>query len=172
MRTKLTMENFKDLIGYRSDGVLYRKETGKKLGSKHITGYLIAQIERKNYLVHRLVWFHYYGEMPKQNIDHINGIKTDNRIENLRYADYSQNGANRKVSKNNSIGLKGVGRNGNKYQAVIQKNGKSFYLGIFNTKEEASRKYINAAIELFGEFASNGLRRSEEATRRAEMKLV
>ena len=57
----------------------------KQVGSLHKHGYLHCKVGSKHYKVHRLAWFLYYGEFPKNDIDHINGIRTDNRIENLRF---------------------------------------------------------------------------------------
>jgi hypothetical protein len=88
-------------------------------------------------------------------VDHKNGNTLDNRRENLRLATHSQNGANRRVGRNNSSGYKGVSRDkrGGRWQAGIKSQGKSRFLGYFNDPVDAAKAYDSAARELFGEFA-------------------
>ncbi len=81
--------------------------------------------------------------------DHINGNKLDNRKSNLRIATVSENGMNRKVSKNNKSGLKGVSFFEGRWRAYIQRK----FLGYYSTKKEAAIAYNKAAQEFFGEFA-------------------
>lgn len=84
--------------------------------------------------------------------DHINGDKLDNRKENLRICNVSQNAANRKVQNNNS-GYKGVHYRRNKWEAHIKINGKLIDLGRHPTPEDAALAYNKKATEIFGEFA-------------------
>lgn len=86
-------------------------------------------------------------------VDHINGNKLDNRKSNLREATHSQNGMNRKPNKNSSHGYKGAVEESGKYVSRISIEGKSIYIGTFNTAEEAAKAYNIKAIEYFGEFA-------------------
>ena len=94
-----------------------------------------------------------YEYLPK-SIDHINGIKDDNRIINLRECTTQQNGMNRGPQKNNSSGYKGVGwsKKSSKWRAQIRFNNKSIYLGLFDDKKEAAKIYNKEAKKLFGEF--------------------
>jgi hypothetical protein len=97
----------------------------------------------------------FFGAIPPGLlIDHINGIKLDNRIENLRLATDSGNNSNATMSKRNKTGFKGVSFNkwAQKYEARIF-NGKVKYLGVFETAEAASHAYIKAANEIKGEFS-------------------
>jgi hypothetical protein len=95
-------------------------------------------------------------------IDHINGDRLDNRIENLRTATYSQNSANAKRHSRNTSGLKGASKrfkNGKwtgRWQASITYQRKQINLGYFDTKEEAHAAYLEAARRLQGEFANCG----------------
>ncbi len=87
--------------------------------------------------------------------DHWNGIELDNRRDNLRFATVSQNGANRKISKNNKCGYKGVCFHNGKYQASIRANDNNIYLGRFDTPQQANQAYAEAAAKHFGQFARN-----------------
>ncbi len=112
----------------------------------------------KMYKAHRLAWFYMTGEWPPDQIDHIDGDRDNNRLVNLRKATNAQNGANARLSKNNSSGFKGVSFDTSvgRWRASIRRNRQLHYLGFFNTPEEAHAAYASAAVQLFGEFARMG----------------
>ena len=85
-----------------------RNTIGKQVGSLTKQGYLECQIQGKRYLLHRLAWFMVYGVWPPDEIDHINCVRTDNRIENLRLASFCQNQQNKGTNSRNTSGVKGV----------------------------------------------------------------
>ena len=85
-----------------------RIKIGQQFGTRHIYGYRQGSLKGKRYKEHRLIWLYHYGEWPKECIDHINGIRDDNRIENLREATNQQNQFNRKSEKDSSSQYKGV----------------------------------------------------------------
>lgn len=104
---------------------------------------------------HRLAWFLYYGVWPKDQVDHINNIKDDNRIVNLREATVSENQANQKIQVGGSSKYKGVHwkKARNKWGTSITVNYKLIWLGYYHNEEDAALAYNKAALEHFGEFA-------------------
>jgi hypothetical protein len=96
-----------------------------------------------------------YGIDPKElEVDHINGIRSDNRPENLRLATRSDNQRNRQfMNSRNKTGARGVYLNGSKFRVTITYNGMPKHIGLFASKQEAESAAIKARAELFGEFA-------------------
>ena len=138
----------------RSDSWNKRYAGVAALQSIEPTGYLRGTIGGSQYKAHVICWGIYYGRYPSLEIDHINGNKSDNRIENLRSASRSENQINIGIRLNNTSGYKGASwksRNG-KWQSQIQLNGKTKYLGLYNTAEEAGAAYDNASRKYHGEF--------------------
>ena len=130
---------------------------GSIAGSVKSHGYLCVGINYKSYRAHRLVFLMHKGYLPK-TIDHINGDKLDNRIENLRAATVGQNQHNRKTNANNTSGYKGVSWNKgcNKWLSQIKLEGKRIHLGYFDNLEEAAEVVRKAREELHGDFAHHG----------------
>jgi len=152
-------KKLQELFDYR-DGQLYWKERiksdidiSKPAGCIVKDGYRDIKIEGKKYRAHRLIWKYHYGKDPKEFIDHIDGNKTNNNIENLREATNQQNGFNKGPQKNNKLGIKGVRKDRNKYRATIIINGKEKHLGMFFTIEEARLVREEAEKKLFKEFS-------------------
>jgi hypothetical protein len=131
-------------------------KVGDPVGGDNGKGYFQVRVGGKQHLTHRLIWLMVTGSMPKEQIDHINGIKSDNRLANLREATASENNRNVRRRSDNASGFKGVSASGiriNPYKAQIQLNGKNIYLGNFKTPELAYEAYCHKAKELHGEFA-------------------
>ena len=118
------------------------------------SGYLRIFINGRHYAAHRLAWIITFGVEPEGIIDHINGIKTDNRICNLRLATYSQNSMNSKINTLNKSGCKGVAwkKESRKWAAYGKLNGKKKHLGYFNELEDAKKAYCDFARKHHGEF--------------------
>lgn len=126
----------------------------RSAGTVSVQGYVNIQIAGKGtYRAHRLAWLYMNGEWPEGHLDHRNMDRRDNRIENLRLATRSENGANRKVYSNSKSGIKGVSPRLGRWCAQISVRGKVKMLGLFDTKELAASAYAQAAAEHFGEFA-------------------
>jgi hypothetical protein len=125
-------------------------KAGDVAGTIQGKGYLGFNIDNRHYLAHRLAWLYMYGEWPKHQIDHIDGNKTNNRIENLRDVDNSENHRNTKVNSNSTTGILGVCwcSEANKWRAYIHIGGRQKRLGSFDdiadaakARAEAEKKY-------------------------------
>lgn len=152
----LTRKELKKLLKYnQSTGIFIwrqsRKGTKKTdvVGCKQKNGYLQIRVNSKLYKAHRLVWLYVYGYFPKNQIDHINHNKVDNRINNLREVTSQENHKNRKINKNNKSGFNGVywDNKRNKWIAIVQANKKRNYLGHFTNKNDAIKVRKKANIE-------------------------
>ncbi len=130
-----------------------RAMKGEIAGWLSAEGYYKTKIRGDTYFIHQLLWLHVYGYIPKE-MDYINGIRSDNRIVNLREATRTQNLANAKLPTGIS-GLRGVNMNesGSKWRAMIHYGGQHIFLGNYDTKEEAAAVYKKAADHIYGEYA-------------------
>lgn len=161
----LTAERARHLLAYDPvDGVLRWKpvedlhdkvKPGMIAGSDNGNGYIRIWIDGHRYVLHRVIWLIVYGEWPKNMVDHRDGDKTNNRLENFREATNSQNKANGSY-RTSPLGLKGITASGKKWHAQIRKDGKTHYLGTFEDPEDAHAAYMAAAQHFHGEFANSG----------------
>ena len=128
-----------------------RVKIGDVAGYMSNTGYINIEIFSKAYRLHRVIWLMVYGSFPDHVIDHINGNRSDNRLVNLRAATNKQNGENQCLQVNNSSGFRGVSWHSstNKWQARVCHHRSSYYLGTFDTAEEAARVVKGARDLLF-----------------------
>lgn len=124
---------------------------GKVAGTTH-NGYVRIKIAGRKCQAHRIIWKMTYGQMPADMmLDHINGIGSDNRLENLRLATNSQNQMNRRGDTGRAY--KGVYRKGDGWKAEITTAEGRRYLGVFPTAIQAAAAYDQAATEGHGEYA-------------------
>ncbi len=108
-------------------------------------GYITIGIYRKIYRAHNLACLYMTGSWPNSVIDHINGDRSDNRWCNLRDVSLSFNQHNRKsASRNNKLKTLGVRKYRNRYRADIGLNGKSYFIGNYDSLDDARRAYFNA----------------------------
>jgi len=156
----LTAERLRELMDYDADtGALTWKPRRKGVRPGTVgwleRGYRRICVDGRLYAAHRLVWLHVHGVWPRNQIDHINGVRDDNRLINLRDCTASENQHNSKKQKNNACGFKGVSwcSRDSKWAAAIRANGRGLNLGRFDTAEAAHSAYCEAAIRLHGKFA-------------------
>jgi len=125
-----------------------------KAGHHHSRGYVHIGVDGKSFKEHILVWIYFNGaKADDMQIDHINGIKWDNRISNLRQVSGFDNQKNRGKNKKNTSGYKGVHKNKNKWEVSIMANNIRHRLGHFDNPKEAALVYNEAAKKLHGAFA-------------------
>jgi hypothetical protein len=145
----ITQEKLKEILDYNPDTGIFtwkvskakRIKVGSVAGCKNNLGYILIRIDGKIYLAHRLAWLYTHGDFPLNCIDHINQIKDDNRICNLRDVTVSEN-------MQNQSQVLGYTKNGSKYKATITLNNILYQLGSYATKEQARQAYLNAKIKL------------------------
>lgn len=127
----------------------------KPVGSRTDKGYIQVEFRGGAYKAHHLIWLLKTGRLPRDQIDHRDGIKDNNRWYNLREANQSRQMANTKRRSDNACGYKGVHKRlgYNRWRASIRVNGKRHYLGDFYSPEQAHAAYVKAAKHYFGEFA-------------------
>lgn len=125
----------------------------KPPGNKSKCGYVRLYIKGRIFPLHRVCWALHYGEWPKGQIDHINGVRDDNRIENLRCVRHGDNMRNMKMNKRNTSGVTGVHRDKKKWRAVLRFNKKRIDLGVFSHMSFA--KAVRRSVERYAGFHEN-----------------
>lgn len=130
------------------------KHAGKTAGFIMAGQYRMLTLHNKMLTAHRVIFLLQAGRWPAHQLDHINGDKQDNRWSNLREATPQENMWNRTPRPQNKTGFRGVcwNRKARKWEAKIRLNGKSVYLGLFDTPEAAGNAYLTAAQDAHGAF--------------------
>lgn len=151
----LTQQRLKEIFSY-NDGHLLRG--GKTAGSVNKRGYRTVYVDGKIYKAHRLVFLYHHGFLPNQ-VDHIDGDKDNNRIENLRAATNSQNRMNCGAQRNNTSGHKNVywDVEANKWAVKVRVDKKLRTLGRFANIDDAIVAATAGRKELHGAFAHPGV---------------
>lgn len=155
--SKLDSTRLRELLDYNPDtGVFtWRVTASRNTAVAKVAGYVAAnkyrtiRIAGQGYLAHRLAWQYVHGAPPVNSIDHINGIRDDNRIANLREATQAQNTQNRSRPQggNPYLGVYWYAQR-NKWRALIILNGHAKHIGLFTTAEEARDAYLAAKKEI------------------------
>jgi len=158
----LTQDRLKELFNYDPlTGVVTRKvktsnstKIGEVVGSLSAVGYLHAKVDSKSYRLHRLAYFYMTGNWPNI-IDHINGVKNDNRWANLRSCTQQQNTFNQKISSNNTSGFKGVSwvSKSKKWYVTVAGHKPNAHVGSFDSLEEAASVAKRVQAEVHGVYA-------------------
>lgn len=158
----LTQKQAHELFDYK-DGMLFwkvrpknsRKAKGNmEAGTITTYGYKKIVFNQKKYFVHQLVYLMQHGYIPKL-IDHIDGNSSNNRIENLREANKSQNACNSNLRNDNSSGCKGITwhKKANKWMVQLTVNNKPKYFGCYDDIELADLVAQEARNKYYGKFA-------------------
>jgi hypothetical protein len=155
--TDLTAEEARRSWDYEPDTGLLRWKirAGKRVmpgdvaGSLGASGYIVIGIKGKMYKAHRVAWLIHFGEWPDNQIDHINGIRDDNRIVNLRRVSKRQNDQNKKCHRDGHLvgTTRDKRRPTNPWRALIWIDGKQINLGAFPTQQKAHEAYVRAMGE-------------------------
>lgn len=161
----VTQDRLKEILEYDPNTGLFTRikkvsigaKIGDVAGSKYSNGYINISIDGKRYGAHRLAILYMTGEFPEFNADHINGIRDDNRWENIRSVTHRENCLNQRMPRHNSTGFVGIYKEQGKWRARVQFNKKNIHLGCFDDLNDAisARKAANLK---FGFHRNHGVR--------------
>lgn len=119
-------------------------KAGDVVSTLSVYGYLIVGVDQVRMPVHRVAWAMHTGAWPLLEIDHINGIRSDNRIVNLRELEHGLNAQNlHRAQRNNKSGFLGVCLVNGKWKAQITVNKQARHIGLFDTPEKAHEAYLS-----------------------------
>ena len=151
----LTQRRLKEVIAYdkatgaftwtaRTGTGIRKRISGSPAGTIDNLGYVRIGIDGKDYRGHRLAYLWMTGEFPPDQVDHINGNRSDNSWKNLRPATALINRHNQAVDRNSVCKVLGVSKMRNKFRARIKFDGKQIALGVYDTIEMAHAAYVDA----------------------------
>lgn len=158
----MNFDIFSEYLRY-DNGILYWKKStsnrvkvGDIAGSEQVGGYIGVRILGKRYPAHTIVYALHYNEMP-EIVDHIDGNRKNNRIENLRGCSKAQNNKNTGFRRHNTSGLKNVFwvKELNKWRVKVTVDNKQKYFGVYEDRELAELVAIEARNKHHGKFASH-----------------
>lgn len=148
MAKRITADEVKRRIHYDPDTGIFthltkaRTNGQNQAGTRGPKGYVYLHLDRKKYLAHRLAWLYVYGFYPDKDkqVDHINGVRWDNKITNLRIVSKRENQQNREEHRNGR--LPGALPSGSRWRARLRQGDKRLELGTYATQEEAHYVYL------------------------------
>jgi len=160
----LSQAMLNDLYEYKDGQLFYKKSpvwkiaVGSKAGSLNKDGYIKVSIDQKKIFAHRVIFLMHHGYLPEE-VDHINGNRSDNRIENLRASTKVENHYNEKIRSNNKSGVKGVSwhKASQKWQVIVTACKRKISMGLFNDFELAELVAHEARAKFHGKFANSGV---------------
>lgn len=160
-----TQQELLETFDYSDGKLLWKKVSnykkkllGTEAGKDSISsGYKVLKLNGKMYYTHRLIFLYHNGYLPV-TVDHIDGNKLNNNIENLREANDSQQQWNQKIPSNNKSGVKGVcwDKDMKKWKSYLGINWKRIHVGYFENIEEAKNKIEECREKYHQEFSNNG----------------
>jgi hypothetical protein len=157
-RPKLTAKYVRKILNYDPRTGIFtwaiprwpsRFKPGDKAGSINGKGYVDIKIDGISHRASRLAWLYVTDSWPRDQLDHKNGLRADNRFKNLRECNNAENCQNQHLRVDNTSGIQGVNWNktGKKWHARIMVNLKSIHLGFFDSLKEARTAYAKAKAE-------------------------
>lgn len=162
IQSDLTAEQLRELLDYDPSTGRFswlrpassRLKPGDAAGYINTKGYAKIRVGYAKYSAHRLAWLYAYGSWPDGEIDHINGNRSDNRLENLRDASHAENTRNRhrRIFRDLPRGVKKS--SGSRYRATIVVDGIERHLGVFPNVATAAAAYADASIKFHGDFGN------------------
>lgn len=164
----ISLDRLKTLLDYdkQTGQFTWLKQTSSRVtvgaspDRKDPDGYLVVMLDGKNYRQHRLAWFYVNGFWPKKQIDHVNGLRHDNCIVNLRQCDEQDNNRNRGLSRNNTSGISGVSFQQGRWCVRIRTDKTTrMFFGYYDDLELAELVAAVARDKYHGEFAKHSLRK-------------
>ena len=163
MNSRLEVSEARRLLDYDPHtGVIRWKEAtgrggrataGSAAGTINSEGYVVVRIRGRDYRAHQLAFFLMKGRWPTAQVDHVNGVRSDNRMVNLREATHEQNAANSAKRRDSRAPFKGIRAQRGKWVARIKDGGREYHIGTYETAEEASAAYHAEAVRRRGVFA-------------------
>ncbi len=155
----ITQARLKELLHYEPETGVFtwrlntsnRVHVGDTAGYSDAEGYIVFRVDRVAYKAHRLAWLYVHGEFPQDQIDHVDRVKSNNAILNLRVVTCKQNKENTDTRSDNKSGFTGVTwhKRDSRWTAQIGHRRKLISLGYFDTPEEASAAYEAMRDKLF-----------------------
>jgi hypothetical protein len=158
----IIMEEFRKIEGYKNYSIsnlgnVRNDKTNRILKAGNNKGYKLCVLNRKTLSVHRLVAIAFIPNPDnKQQIDHIDNNRSNNNVNNLRWSTSQENQCNKGISNKNTSGYKGVYyvKDRKKWRAEISINGKSTFIGIYETSEDAVIARYKEALKIHKDFIS------------------
>ncbi len=158
----ITQAELHEIFYYQDGNLIYKKKrwkgnAGQIAGSLDGKGYLRIRINWVRYSIHRLIWLYHYGKFPKKLLDHIDGNRLNNKIENLREASYYENNINCVKQSNNTSGYKNItwNKEKQKWQVKCNSYGKKYHAGYFVNLNDAIEAAVKLREKVHGNFAKH-----------------